>query len=494
MGKPLVCVTVAAATTAELRQCRDAAVTIDGADLVEVRLDSVSDPDVAGALQGRARPVIVTCRPSWEGGRFRGSEDERRQLLEQALALGAEYVDIEWRAGFDDVIARTRGRRVILSMHDFDRVPDDLRASATAMRATGAQVIKLAVKTHRLADCVPLLDLGSHEGGDANLVVIGMGPHGIATRILVERFGSAWSYAGAMSEIGQVTPTELRDEYGFSTVGKSTAVYGLTGSPISHSVSPAMHNAAFRAVGLDAVYLPLPAADADDFMQFARALRLNGASVTIPFKLSLLERMDDIDPMAQRIGAINTIRVVDGRWIGSNSDADGFLAPLEERGIGVTGMRASILGAGGSARAVAMALGSKGADVQVHARNRTRAAEVAAAASARVGPWPPEKDTWDLLVNCTPIGMHPRIDETPVVASTLTGSLVYDLVYNPPVTQLLSDAARAGCQTIGGLDMLVAQAQLQFRSWTHIDPPAAVMRAAATRRLTEFARDENHIV
>ena len=139
-----LCVTVTAPTMAELRTRRDAVV---GADLVELRLDSVSDPDVAGALAGRSVPVVVTCRPTWEGGSFTGSEEERKRLLGQALDAGAEFVDVEWRAGFDDLIARTGGERVVLSSHDFDGIPHDLEARVTAMQATGAEVVKVAVKT-----------------------------------------------------------------------------------------------------------------------------------------------------------------------------------------------------------------------------------------------------------------------------------------------------------------------------------------------------------
>ena len=153
-----LCVTVTAPTTAELRQRRDAVVD---ADLVELRLDTVADPSVEAALAGRRLPVIVTCRPAWEGGQFKGSEEERRRILRDALASDAEYVDIEWRAHFTDLIAQTAGRRVVLSMHDFTGVPDDLTGRAQAMRATGAEVIKLAVTTSRLTDCLPLLDLGA---------------------------------------------------------------------------------------------------------------------------------------------------------------------------------------------------------------------------------------------------------------------------------------------------------------------------------------------
>jgi 3-dehydroquinate dehydratase/shikimate dehydrogenase len=489
MGHALLCVTVTAPTTAELRRARDEVVD---ADLVELRLDSVSDPNVAGALAGRRLPAIVTCRPTWEGGRFLGSEDERRSLLREALVRGAEYVDVEWKAQFTDVLAETAGRRVVLSMHDFDGVPDDLVAQAQAMRATGAEIIKIAVKTARLSDCLPLLDLGVQIGRDGT-VLIGMGECGLATRVLAGRFGSRWTYAGLERHVGQPTPGELLGSYRFRSVTKATAIYGLVGSPLTHSASPAMHNTAFGSLGLDAVYLPFPAADADDFVAFGRALGVRGASVTIPFKVALLDRMDEVDAVARRIGAINTIREIDGRWTGGNTDASAFLRPLRDR-VPLAGTRVAVLGAGGAARAVVTALAGSDARVAVHARNRAQAEEVAITGSGTVGPLPPEPGSWDLLVNCTPIGMFPSVDATPIDAAALTGRCVYDLVYNPPRTRLLREAAAAGCLTIGGLEMLVGQALEQFEWWTGLKPPAGVMREAALRRLAEFMSHENHVV
>ena len=158
------------------------------------------------------------------------------------------------------------------------------------------------------------------------------------------------------------------------------------------------------------------------------------------------------------------------------------------------GLRASILGSGGAARAVAVALTSSGCRVRVHGRNRARAEQVGLATSAEVGPFPPDRGSWDLLVNCTPVGMHPHVDDTPIDAGDLTGRYVYDLIYNPTETRLLREAARAGCQTIGGLEMLVAQAHEQFDWWTGVRPPAGVMHEAALKRLAEFMRDENYVV
>jgi shikimate 5-dehydrogenase len=154
----------------------------------------------------------------------------------------------------------------------------------------------------------------------------------------------------------------------------------------------------------------------------------------------------------------------------------------------LTGLRASLLGAGGAARAVAIALASGGAAVSVHARSRQRAAGVAALVSGSVGAWPPERGTWDVLVNCTPVGMYPDVDHTPLAADRLAPGIVYDLVYNPPVTRLLREAEAAGCRTIGGLEMLVGQARQQFEWWTGVCPSAGVMREAATSRLSAFVK------
>jgi len=489
-----LCVTVTAATTAELRRRRD---EVRDADLIELRLDTVSDPDVTGALAGRRCPVIVTCRPTWEGGYFTGSEEMRKGVLADAIAQGAEYVDIEWRANFDDLISSRRGRNIVLSSHDFDGIPSDLAPRLQAMRATGAEVVKLAAKTARLSDCVPLLEIGAQGGRDGGLVVIGMGEHGLATRVLASRFGSMWTYAGALEEIGQLDAFTLLHDFRFRSLGKATEIYGLVAGTVSHSVSMAMHNAAFRASQRDAVYLPFPSPTADDFVTFGRALGIKGASVTIPHKVSLFERMDDIDPVhavARRIGAINTIRVNDdGKWIGGNTDVSGFLDPLRAR-VAPEGLRVAVLGAGGAARAVVVALSSSGSVVTVHARDRAKAQAVAGVASAQIGPWPPAPGSWDLLVNCTPIGMHPRVDETPVPRNQLTGRCVYDLVYNPSETRLLREAAAQGCETIGGLDMLVAQAHEQFHMWTGTRPPSGVMRDAALKRLAEFVSDEHYVV
>ena len=190
---PLLCATLTASRTADLCAQRD---RVDGADLVEMRLDAVVDPDVRAALADRRLPTLVTCRPRDQGGMFRGSEEERRTLLGEAIDAGADFVDLEWHRGFEDWIRRRGGRGIVLSHHDFSGVPSDLEAIVSAMAATGAEIVKVAVLVSRLADCVRLAEIGRRYP-DRRLVLIGMGEAGVVTRVCPARFGSCWTYAGA---------------------------------------------------------------------------------------------------------------------------------------------------------------------------------------------------------------------------------------------------------------------------------------------------------
>ncbi len=473
-----LCATVTGRTTDELRARRDSVV---GADLVELRLDHVRDPDVDGALAGRRQPVVVTCRPVWEGGRFQGSEEERRRLLERALDSGAEYVDIEWRAGFDDLLSARRGRNIVLSAHDFDGVPGDLADRHHAMSASGAEVVKMAVRAGSLCDMLPLLDLPEPDDGQSR-VLVAMGPAGVASRLLPDRFGSCWTYAGDGVAPGQIGLPRMLEEFRVHQVTAGTEVYGLLGAPVGHSLSPAMHNAGFAAVERDAVYVPLEATDVEDFWTLAARLGVRGASVTAPFKEKVIAGLASRDPLVEQVGAANTLLAFDGGWRGLNTDVPGFLQPLEGR-IALDGCRAVVLGAGGVARGVAVALAGCGARVSVCARNARQAAEVARIAGAQAAGLPPQPGSWDLLVNTTPVGTYPDVDASPLPGAPFDGRLVYDLVYNPRETRLLAEATAAGCETIGGLSMLVAQACRQFEWWTGSAAPVDVFQRAAERRL-----------
>jgi 3-dehydroquinate dehydratase/shikimate dehydrogenase len=472
----LIVETVTAERMADLRRARD---NVRDADLVELRLDGVTDVDVAGALAGRARPVVVTCRPRWEGGRFDGDEATRLRLLAEAIRLGADFVDIEWMADWRSL---PRGDRtaLVLSTHDFEGVPPDLAGRVRSMRATGAPYVKVAVTARRLADSLALRDA---VRGDP-VIAIAMGPAGQITRMCPWLTGSPWTYAGS-SAPGQVSARTLAEVYRVRRTSASTALYGIAGAPLGHSASPFMHNSAFVDARVDAVYVPLETGDADEFFSVADAIALAGASVTAPLKSTVIGPRVEGDELAKRIGAVNTLRRRDGKWESRNFDVAGFAAPLERHGVRLAGRRAVVAGAGGAARAAVWALRALGARVEVAARRADRAEALAREFQVGTTPWPPA-GAWDVLVNATPVGTWPANGESPIAMSEARGGVVYDLVYNPPETRLLAAARAAGAQTISGLDMLVSQACRQFEWWTGLSAPLAAIERGAL----EFVHDQ----
>ena len=279
----------------------------------------------------------------------------------------------------------------------------------------------------------------------------------------------------------------------------TTAVVGLIGWPVRHSVSPALHNAAFAALGLNWAYVPLPVAPerVGEALRGLRALGLRGANVTVPHKQAVMPFLDALSDAARTIGAVNTIVVEDdGRLVGDNTDARGFAADLAAHGVEAAGRTVAVVGAGGAARAVLYALLHGGAaQVTVLNRNLERAAALIAQFAADthnstlVACAFPDgiraAATADLVINCTSLGMSPNIEGLPWDAGVQfwPGQVVYDLVYNPAQTRLLQLATAQCAQAVGGLGMLVWQGALAFQLWTDEEAPVAVMRAAAEKQL-----------
>ena len=478
----LICETVAADNMRDLRRLRDASV----ADMVELRLDGVADVDVTGALQDRTRPVVVTCRASWEGGRFDGSEDARIRILADAIRGGAEFVDVEWRANRSTLPAPA-ATRLVISHHEFSGVPHDVESRVQSMRAESPHgIVKISCGIESVRDLVRLRAIASHDTGDH--VVVGMGFAGVLSRVCPAAFGSRWTYCGTAAP-GQTSFDDLLSVYRVREQTAHTRVFALTGKPLAHSASPAMHNAAFAALGIDAVYAPIETDDAAAVIEVADAFGIDGVSVTAPLKRAWAPLGVQIDERGAAIGAVNTLSRLDGAWTAANFDVDGFLAPLRERGVALNAQRVVVLGAGGAARAAVWALTREAARVEICARRPAEAAALARSLGAAVGEWPPA-DGWDLLVNATPVGTWPAVEAAPIPRATVKGGVVYDLVYHPRQTRLLTWAREAGAATIEGLDMLVAQAALQFQHWTGRLAPREVMRDAAERFLERAYGDE----
>ncbi len=481
-----ICVAVREATSegAVRSACRAA----EWADIVEIRADFVRDLDVPRLLRNKPCPILFTLRSRQEGGDYGGTEQERLETLLKAARCGADWVDVEYSASYRTVLNEVEPARVILSYHNFDETPASLVSKVAEMATAGAGILKVATRANRLSDNLTIASALAHAASHKiDLCALAMGPGGVPSRVLAPAWGSWMTFAslpgGTPTADGQVPVDQMADLYRVRQITPKTPVYGVLGNPLTHSLSPRLHNSAFAACRRDAVYIPLEAHGIDDFALFCREVRVEGASVTIPFKESVRTCASSLSVEADQTGAINTLLWRNGAWHGENTDIAGFLKPLRQR-TDPARLRAVVLGAGGAARAVTYGLASQGADVCVVARDPAKADTLARRFGVRRANWGDLSAVrWDLLVNATPVGTYPNVDESPVPGEWLTGEWVYDLVYNPGETRLLKEASQRGCKVIRGAEMLLAQAIQQQFHWFGAVPPEEVMRAALDEAL-----------
>ncbi len=457
------------------------------ADLFEVRGDLARDLDLLTLVRARTRPLLFACHPVSEGGRWDDADAKgRRLLLQEAVKRGFDYVDVEYRSGLLNVAADKAGRGLVVSHHDLERTPEDLDGLYAGMAEMGADIVKIAVTPRSVADVGRLLVFAQDRarGSGPPLVPIALGPLGLLTRILGGRWGAPFTYAsaGAGQEAGpgQLPAAVLADLYRVRRISSATRVYGVLGTDVARSLSPVLHNRAFAAREIDAVYVPLQAEALEPFLEALPAFRLSGFSVTRPFKTDILGHLQAVDETASLAGSVNTVVVQDGALVGSSTDGHGVVAPLKKK-MDPKGRRVVIVGAGGAARAAALALTHRGGRVTVLARRKEQAAEVAAAVACDHGDLASlGAREWDILINATPVGSAADPVKSPVPARLhRPGTVVLDMNYDPLVTPLLRDAEAAGCLTVDGLQMLIAQAAGQFETWTGLEAPVDAMRAAA---------------
>jgi 3-dehydroquinate dehydratase/shikimate dehydrogenase len=453
------------------------------ADLVEVRADYIQDLDIVHVLKDKPCPIIFTLRPHDEGGNFSGSERCRLEMILEAAAAGADYVDVEFSSFWQGVLESVPRERVILSYHNFEETPATLEHLLESMAATGAGILKIATRANRLSDNLRIaraLEIAAAKRW--NLCALAMGNEGIASRILGPLWGSWMTFASLPGHEGtaegQLPADELADRYRVREIGRETLLYGVLGKPLRHTLSPLLHNAAFVSRGLDALYLPLEAEGIEDFLEFSSVCEVQGVSVTLPYKEAACRLAHSLSVEANDTGAVNTLVRHDSGWHGENTDVDGFMRPLRRR-LHVGSLRAVVLGAGGAARSVVQGLSSQGASVCVVARDPGRARQLADKFKAEHARWDQLPHLrWDMLINATPVGMHPETEKSPVPADWLSGEWVYDLVYNPRETRLLKDAVVRGCKTISGLEMFLGQAVKQQQLWCGGQAPEPAMREA----------------
>ena len=422
------------------------------ADMVELRVDLLKKGERAKVAKFPAMlakeatwrvPCLLTFRRKCDGGAFEGDEAERVKFFEKVLAAknakvaegSFDYVDFE--EGFGDgqlvALAHKAGANVVRSLHKFDGPVRNLKAKLRELAKSG-DVAKVAFMPRNLGDVAKVF---AEDLGDVPRVVCAMGAQGFATRALASRFGSLWTYAsvGGLDSIGHITPYELVRDFRFCSVSRSATLYGVTGWPLEKTRSPELHNAAFANEDEDAVMVQFPAKTAKEAFAFMKAMGMRGMAVTIPHKFEVMPLLDKIDKFAKKVGAVNTVVCENGKYVGYNTDVEGFADALSAFAGDLRGKSAAVLGDGGAAQAVKVALRELGVKFKVFHRAT-----------------PPQG--FDILVNATPVD--------PIPDYKFTGrELVYDLRYVPETTPLMARAAKAGCRVENGFSMLRSQARGQ---------------------------------
>lgn len=458
---------------------------------------STPDRETVRFLIAVDHPLILTLRLPADLGHWTGSPDARRayvdaltaEVIAPRTAAGREtWVDLELEVRGDaawgavSVRVRDAGGQILRSYHDGDGVPAGLPALIERLGLEG-ELPKLAVTPRCDDDLLRFLDAITGQRG----VWVAMGEYGVVTRMAPALIGSSWTYAsfGGRAAPGQLETPLLAELARPRAQRPDWTSLAIVGAPVAHSRSPEIHNRRLAADELPAVYVPLRIDDFDKFARLADRLRLVGASVTAPHKRAALAYADSAGDGARAVGAANTLlRRPDGRWHAENTDVAGFIHPLRatfgwssdelqdssppvsDARVGVDAPRVLVIGAGGAARAVLVALRETPAQTAIWNRTPARAAELVGTlggarlvdgAEAEAGPW-------DIVVQTTGVGMDGGPPGEPLPDLKLSGrELVYDLIYAPEETPLLARARRAGCRTVNGMAMLEAQAELQYR-------------------------------
>ena len=490
----MICISTSAETAEELRtQILDAC---ECGDAAEVRFDYLPNDERQKALEMIGSldvpiKLIATFRSPEQGGRGNATFEDRVKFW-QNLPNGYFAADLE-----EDVIEYAAGHaRRIASFHDFDGTAGDPDAAYRRLAGRG-DIVKIAVRVGDATEALAVWNLIAKARADSKPIIpIAMGDAGKWTRILGPAHGAFLTFASAAAGMataeGQVTARELQDVYRVTELSRESLVFGVLGDPIAQSMSPYMHNPAFVSAGIDAVFLSFLVKDIDAFFRrMVRAetreteLNFGGFSVTMPHKQTIMRHLDAIDPTADKIGAVNTVKIDGGRLTGFNTDAHGFLAPLKAKFGGLGSARVAVCGAGGAARAAVYALKAESADVTVLARDEQKAALLGREFGVDSAKLTTSVGDFDIVVDATPAGMKgPLENETLFTADGLKGvRLVYDLVTKLTDTPLVREAKLAGIDTLGGLEMLIAQGARQFEIWTGREAPAELMRRSLLARM-----------
>lgn len=490
----MICVTITRETNTALRTAWEAAAEA-GAKLVELRLDYLTEPvDWKLLARNKPTPVLITARRTIDGGRWSENEEKRRTLLLDATTHGVDWIDVE--EDIAGAFPRNSISRRVISFHDMIGTPEELDAIADRCASGDSDLVKIAVRSSGIKDSFRLLQALKNSSQKRPTTALAMGDWGQFTRIVNAVHGENWTYASWDSAEppapGMLSFEQLKMLYHYESINHTTSIYAVIGDPVGHSKSPLIHNLAFQTHQINAVYVPVRVApdDLSWFMQRCGYMGFRGLSVTIPHKEEIIRDLDDKSALVALTGSCNTVVIQEkpesGKFTltGENSDLSAALTSLTEsmpeKQRTLNGKKVLLLGAGGVARSLAYGLKQAGADLCVVNRTAQRAEMLAAETGAQAELWEDRHKIArqsEIVINCTSLGMSPRIEESPLEPDAFSkDQVVFDTIYIPEWTKFLSAARTAGSKTLSGVDMFIRQAAVQSKLFSQgKEPPTELM-------------------
>jgi 3-dehydroquinate dehydratase / shikimate dehydrogenase len=486
----MICVPIVGPTMS--RALEDIPKASELADIIELRLDLIDDVNLANLLKATDKPVIVTNRNKREGGQFKGSEEDRIKFLQEAIDAEVDYIDIEAgtpREFLQPILEKKCKTKKILSYHHFSLTPESLIEYYETMSETPAEIIKLVTYAKNITDNIIVFNLLRHaQISGKKIISFCMGDLGEISRILSPIMGGFLTFgsldSGKESAPGQIPASVLRDIYRVNLNRGDYKIFGVVGDPVSKSLGYLIHNTAFKKKNLPHIYLPFLVHDVSQFFS-AFEPYFEGLSVTMPHKEKVRRLLDMTDGAADSIGAANTVVRERNIWVGYNTDYSGAMKTFEDR-CELKGKKVLIIGSGGTAKAIGYGIVEKGGDLTVtYNQNKERGEALASELNCRlISSREIAAHTFEVVINCSPVGMTPDVSKTPYLKHLLKpGMVVFDAVYNPLETRLIKDAKEAGCITIPGVELFVNQAAEQFEKWTGEGAPKEVMRKVVVDKL-----------
>ncbi len=476
---PKICLSVSENSTAQM--WKTIHTERNSINMVELRIDTLDAlneselTDLVTKIKRENLDIVWTVRWSEEAGHFKDSEENRKQTLLLGDQLNVNWIDIEYRSNLWKNL-KLKHAKLILSYHNFEKTENNIEILINNIEKAGADLTKVAFAANSSEDLRKVCAL--YNNNKKPLIAIAMGEFGECSRILPAVKGLPWTYASSSNKKtapGQLNAFSLKNLYRFDQISEQTKVFCVIGDPVSHSLSPYVHNTLYASNSINAVYVKIHVDNIEEFYKIINIFNIKGVSATVPHKETILSKASP-DHWLHKVGAANTMAYKENNWIIDNTDIAAAIESIQSL-LQVETPKVLILGAGGAAKGLAWGMTRNRWKLTICNRSIEKAKQLCEQLKADILGWDDRNaHGFDVVVNCTTLGMQPNENTTPMeFEGSHTGLIAFDTVYTPEKTLFLQNAKEVGALTISGREMFYRQAAFQHGLWFEQQPPFEAM-------------------